>query len=38
MKNQYVGGNCLKRRGVVQFADLRCGLAKKEGGGVSEGV
>ena len=28
-KNQYRGGDCLKR-GVGQFADLREGLGKKE--------
>ena len=29
-KNQYKGGNCLKR-GLVQFANLRGGLMKKRG-------
>ena len=31
-KNQYRGGDCLKR-GFGQFANLRGGLCKKEGGG-----
>ena len=35
MKNQYRGGNCLKRGGgawgLGQFADLREALGKKEG-------
>ena len=35
-KNQYRGGNCLKREGLGQFADLReGGVGKKEGVGVS---
>ena len=34
MKNQYIGGDCLKRGGggLEQFVDLG-GLGKKEGGG-----
>ena len=34
LKNQYIGRNCLKRRGLGQFPDLRGGgeLGKKEGG------
>ena len=32
-KNQYIGGNCLKRGGGLgQSADLRRGLGKKDGG------
>ena len=31
MKNQYIGGNCLKRQRLGQFADLR-GAWQKEGG------
>ena len=34
-KNQYRGGDCLKR-GLGQFANLRRGLGKKKGGGVFE--
>ena len=34
-KNQYRGGDCLKR-GLGQFANLRRGLGKKNGGGVCE--
>ena len=33
MKNQKIGGNCLRKRGLEQFADLRGGgrgLGKKE--------
>ena len=40
MKNQYIGGNCLKMREggeLGQFVDLRMGLAKRRGGGVFEG-
>ena len=38
MKNQYRGGNCLKREGLGHVADLGGGaLGKKEGGGVFEG-
>ena len=37
MKNQYRGGNCLKREGLGQCADLRGLLGKKEEGGVFEG-
>ena len=38
MKNQYRGGNCLKRGGPGQFADLGGGGGgKKEGDGVFEG-
>ena len=33
MKNQYIRGNCLKRRGFGQFSDLRRGLGKKKWGG-----
>ena len=41
-KNQYIGGNCLKRRrggggGLGQFADLRGGLTKKSGWGFRRG-
>ena len=38
MKNQYRGWDCLKRGGggYGQFADLKGGLGKKEGGGVFE--
>ena len=38
MKNQYIGGNCLKRGRLGQFADLRGRLAKEEGGSIFEGV
>ena len=31
-------GDCLKRRGLAQFADLGGRLGKKRGGGVFEGV
>ena len=31
MKNQYRGGDCLKREGLEQLIDLREGLGKKEG-------
>ena len=30
-KNRYRGGDCLKREGLGQFADLRGGLARKRG-------
>ena len=30
-KNQDRGGDCLKREGLGQFADLRRGLARKRG-------
>ena len=36
-KNRYRGGNCLKRGGLGQFADLRRAW-KERGGGVFEGV
>ena len=36
-KNWYRGGDCLKRGGLGQFADLKEGLGKKDGGGVFEG-
>ena len=39
-KNLYIGGNCLKRGGLGQFADLRRkggGPRQKRGGGVFEG-
>ena len=33
LKNQYIGGNCLKRGGALgQFPDLGGGLGKREGG------
>ena len=32
MKNQYRGRDCLKEGGFGQFANLRGGLGKKEGG------
>ena len=35
-KNWYKEGDCIKR-GLGQFADLRRGLGKKDGGGVFEG-
>ena len=38
MKNQHIGGDCLKGGGLGQFADLRGGLGKKEGGSVFEGL
>ena len=39
MKNQYIGGDCLKGGGGLgQFADLRGELGRKEGGGVFEGA
>ena len=31
MKNQYIGGDCLQKGGLGQFADLREGLGEKEG-------
>ena len=31
MKNQYIGGNCLQKEGLGQFADLREGHGEKEG-------
>ena len=31
MKNQYVGGDCLKKGELGQFVDLSGGLSKKEG-------
>ena len=34
-KNQYRGGNCLKREGLGQFADLRGGGWQERGVGVS---
>ena len=30
-KNQYIGGDCLKRGALGQFADIRGGLGEKEG-------
>ena len=33
MKNQYREGNCLKKWGLGQFADLRRGAAWQERGG-----
>ena len=38
MKNQYIGGNYLKRGRLGQFADLRGRLAKEEGGSIFEGL
>ena len=33
MKNQYIGRNCLKRKVLGQFPDLRGrGVGKKDGG------
>ena len=34
LKNQYIGGNCLKKGGgaLGQFPDLGGGLGKREGG------
>ena len=32
MKNQYIGGNCLKGRGLRQFEDLRGGELFEGGG------
>ena len=37
-KNQYIGGNCLKRRRAGTVCRFKEGLGKKRGGGVFEGV
>ena len=37
MKNQYRGGNCLKRGRLGQFVDVIGGLGKKVGDGIFEG-
>ena len=38
MKNQYIGGNCLKRGGVGQFADIRKACRKRGCGVFERGV
>ena len=37
MKNQYIGGDCLKRGGLGHFVGLRGGAWQERGGGVSKG-
>ena len=38
MKNHYIGRNCLKGRGLGQFADLGGGGLGERGDGVFEGA